>query len=76
MFFCWLLKAVAYDLVNANEKWQTRSDGLLLSLGLSRVPIIPQLLFREKNGNLFVLVAKIVDNLLITRTSEAVKKTY
>lgn len=70
--FYWLLQAAAYGLVNGNAKWHTQSDHLLLSLGLSRVPVIAQLFFKKKNGELCALVAKIVDDVLLAGPNEIV----
>lgn len=65
----WILKAAAYGFVNANTKWQTQSDNLVISLGLHRVPDVPQLLFIKKDGKLVLPVVKIVDDLLLARTN-------
>ena len=64
--FLWLLLAAAYGLVNANAKWQTQSDQLIQSLGLTQCPLVPQLFYKLSNGRLSLVVAKIVDDLMVT----------
>ena len=62
----WLLLAASYGLVNANAKFQVQSDNLLLDLGMLRVTDIPQLFYAKSNGRLTILLAKIVDDILVT----------
>ena len=68
----WLLLTASYGLVNANAKFQALADDLLLDLGLSRVIDVPQLFYGKKDGVLTVLMAKIVDDILITGISDDV----
>lgn len=65
--FCclWLLPTPSYGLVSANAKFQVQYDNILLNLGLLRVVGVPQLLFDMTEGQLAVLVARVVDDILI-----------
>lgn len=62
----WLLLAAAYGLVNANAKFQSQADELIMALGLCHMPLIPQLFYLLKNGVIVLVVIKIVDDLLMT----------
>lgn len=62
----WLLLTAVCGLVNLNAKFQTQADDLLLSLGLSCVTVVTQLFYLKSNGNLDLLVAKVVGDLLVT----------
>lgn len=53
----WLLSAVSYDLVNANEKWKVLSDFFLLDNGFTQVSLIPRL-FMIKKWEFILLVSK------------------
>lgn len=64
--FYWLLKTASYGLVNANAKWQLHSDTTFLDIGLSVLVQIPQLIYLRVDGVLVLVVAKIVDDILIT----------
>ena len=68
----WLLLTAAYGLVN-NAKWQDQSDSLLQDLGLVQIAVIPQLFYLIKDNKLSLLVAKIVDDLLVTGLPEVVR---
>lgn len=70
----WLLLTAAYGLVNANAKWQDQSDTLLHELGLHQLPVVPQLFHIIQNGQLMLLVAKIVDDILVTGVTNEVDK--
>ena len=59
----WLLLTAAYGLVNSNAKWQVQSDQSFFELGLTQCQKIPQLFYRRHNGNLVLIVAKIVDDI-------------
>lgn len=63
--FC-LLCAVFYGLCNANAKFQTQADDLILNLGLSTVTFVPQLFYLEKNRMLVLLIVEVVFDILIT----------
>lgn len=55
----WLLLVAGYDLINANSKWQFKSDNVLLDIGLQHVSEIPQsLVQRDKGGSVVLLVIK------------------
>ena len=58
----WLRLTSAYGLVNANAKWQEHCDLLFSCLGLSQSLFIPQLFYKEKDGNLEILECVLVDN--------------
>ena len=63
----WLLLVAGYGLINSNAKWQFVSDNSLLQIGLKCVPEIQQLFVKhDENGNLILLVIKIVDDILAT----------
>ena len=64
----------AYGLVNTNAKWQLQSDKVMTDHGLVQVTQIPQLFYLERAGTLKLLVAKIVDDLLITGTPDETKQ--
>lgn len=70
----WLLLTAAYGLVNANAKWQSQSDQLFFDLGLEQCPVLPQLFYIIKNGQLVLLAAKIVDDILVTGDTDMVDK--
>lgn len=59
----WLLLTAAYGLVNANAKWQSKSDAVMLDLGLQQSKHIPQLFFKKKNEELVLVAAKVVNDL-------------
>ncbi len=59
----WLLLTAAYGLVNANAKWQNKSDDVMFQLGLTQSKFIPQLFYKKEGGKLVLIVAKIVDDL-------------
>ena len=62
----WLLLTAAHGLVNANAKWQVQSDELLFDLGLKQCQQVQQLFYRRKNGELVLIVAKIVDDIKVS----------
>lgn len=59
----WLLLTAAYGLVNANAKWQMKSDECFFELGLLQCQQIPQLFYMHEDGELVLLVAKVVDDI-------------
>lgn len=63
-WFLWLLNSATYGLVNDIAKWQVHSDQILLDLGMLRTPLIPQLFYFKHKGQISVLCAKIVDDIL------------
>ena len=69
----WLLLAAAYGLVNANSKWQLQSDTAITNMGLTQCRYIPQLFYMKKNRKTVLLVAKIVDDMLVTGETSYVK---
>ena len=71
-FYCLLLIA-SYRLVNANAKWQLHSDTTLQDCGLLCVVHLPQLFYKRKDGQLWIIVAKVVDDILVAGSSEARK---
>lgn len=70
----WLLLAAAYGLENANAKWQVKSDSALASLGLIQSSAIPQLFVHtDRNGNIDMIVIKMVDDILATGQDDVLK---
>ena len=67
----WLLDTAAYGLVNSNAKWQLQSDELMFNLGLTQSKNIPQLFYKTENYELILIVAKVVDDLMITGKPDA-----
>lgn len=63
--FYWLLLVALYGLVNANAKWQLSSDSTLLSLGIAQCPFVSKLFHLNSDGELVLVVVKIVDDILI-----------
>lgn len=59
----WLLITAAYELVDANAKWQVQSDQVIFDLGLQQCNQIPQLLYLNHNAELVLVVAKVVDDI-------------
>lgn len=53
----WVFKVATYLLVNSNERWQSESAHLLLSPGISRETVVPQLLYRNHDRCLLLMVA-------------------
>lgn len=64
--FFWLLEKAEYGLFNANAKWQAQSDQMLKTLRPSQLLYVPQLFYFQQGNNVVVVVAKIVDDHLIT----------
>lgn len=60
----WLLMVAAYGLVNSNAKWQHKSDQALINLGLSQSKHIPQLFYKIEKGELTMVIAKVVDDII------------
>lgn len=67
-----LLLTASHGLVKADAKFQMMYDNLLLDLGSLRVIDIPQLFQRMIEGQIAILMAKIVDNILIRGQTSAV----
>jgi len=70
----WLLLVATYGLVNANAKWQSKSDAGLQKLGLVPVTQVPQLFVMFKEDKLCLIVAKVVDDLLLSGEEAVVAK--
>ena len=70
----WLLLTAAYGLVNANAKWQSQSDEELLRNGLQQFSCVPQLFYLtdRDSGKTTLLLAKIVDDFLLTGVHQVV----
>lgn len=66
----WLLLTAAYGLVNANAKWQSQFDAVMIALGIAQSKSIPQLFYKKNDGKLTLLVAKIVDDLKAAGTED------
>lgn len=62
----WLLLSATYSLVNANAKFQHQFDGLMVDIGWASLLYISQHFYRLRENKLVLLVAKIVDDSLIT----------
>lgn len=62
----WIILAAQYGLVNAIAKWQSHSDVHIKLLQLNQVAVIPKRFFKREKGQLVLLVANIVGDLLIT----------
>lgn len=69
----WLLVVAAYGLVNASPKWKKQSDDAFIQLGLQPIAEIPQLFTILKEGELVLLVYKIVDDFFMTGTDTALR---
>lgn len=69
----WLLLTAAYELVNANAKWQVQSDACLYELGLRQCQQIPQLFYKRCDEELMVIVAKVVDDLKVAGSGDNAK---
>eukprot|EP00171_Calliarthron_tuberculosum_P022021 IDg22021t1 len=55
----------AYGLVNAGAKWQEHIEKTLKSIGFMQVILIPQLFYlRDDSGDISVIAAKVVDDIL------------
>lgn len=61
-----LLLAAAYGLINGNEKWQELSEKMLFRIGFIQVPLVPQLLYIKLGASTVAIIAKIVDDILIS----------
>lgn len=70
----WLLLCAAYGLINSNAKWQVQSDQELKDIGFQQIPVVPQLFMLRRNGKLVVVLAKFVDDILLTGVPEIVKE--
>lgn len=70
----WLLLCAAYGLINSNAKWQVQSDQELKDMHFEQIAVIPQLFMLRRNGRLVVLLAKIVDDILLTGVPEVVQE--
>ena len=51
--------------MNANSKWQTASDDCFYAYGLQKLLEVPQFFFVRSNGELSIVAAKVVDDILI-----------
>lgn len=61
----WLLLLAAHGLANANAKFQSQSQQLILNICLARLASVPQLFYLFNNKKLILVIAKIVDDLLM-----------
>lgn len=71
----WLLLTSAYGLVNANAKWQLQSHKCLTDLDLTQCHQIPQPFYKQQNGKLVLIVAKIVDDIKAASIGHNSKKS-
>ena len=71
----WLLLTSAYELVNANAKWQEHCDHLFSSLGLLQSRYISQLGFSKGKG-LEMLAVNIVDDALMTDSRLKIQNSF
>lgn len=62
----WLLLASSYRVLNSIGKWLSQFDDHTILLQRNKVALIPKLLYKRECGRLVLLVAKIIDDLLIT----------
>ena len=62
----WLLLVAAYGLVNSGAKWQHQSDELIINMGFLQSKHIPQLFYLFVDGSLRIILAKIVDDIILT----------
>lgn len=70
----WLLLVATYGLVNANAKWQVKSDAAMSSIEVSQSASIQQLFTHmDKQAHVDLVVIKIVDDMLATGTDDALK---
>lgn len=72
-FQCLPLTA-AYEIVNANAKWQQHSDTSLRSLGFKQLVYVPQFFFKKVNGKRALLAVKRLDDMLLSGTTENLKR--
>lgn len=70
----WLLMTAAYGLVNSNSKCKVQSDVLLVQLGFTRVPLVPQLFYIVANKKVTPMCSKIFYDLLLAGKSEITDK--
>lgn len=66
----WLLETAVCGLVNSNEKWQYQSNKVLLDFESIQSEYAPQLFYKIGEGNVTLIVAKIADDLMITRPDD------
>lgn len=66
--FMWLLDTAAYGLFNSKAKSHELSDETFKDLDPTQGSYMPHLFYSHYNhGNLMIITAKIVDNILVTR---------
>lgn len=70
----WLLIVAAYGLVNSGAKWQHQSDEVLQRLKLVQSRFIPQLFYMYVDGELVMVLAKIVDDIILTGKDDITEK--
>lgn len=62
----WLLPMAAYGLINSNAKWQVLSDQMQVDLLFVQASLLPQLFLIIHEHLVVAMIAKIVDDLLLT----------
>lgn len=62
----WLIITTVYSLVNANSKFQSESDELILYIALRHLAVILQIFYLAKYGLATLFVIKMFDDLLMT----------
>lgn len=63
-----------YGLNNANAKLKRQKNDLFLSLGSQHVALVPKLFALFENGEVKLLAIRIVDDIFLTRTDNALRK--
>lgn len=61
-----LLLTSGYVRINSSAKWQVLSDTNLTYIGFRQALVLSQLFVLIRNNKLFAIIAKIVDDLLLT----------
>lgn len=67
----WLLLVAAYELVSLNAKRQIQSDEAFHFLGLEQIIVVPQLFYQKQDGEVVLVVVKIVDDIFAIGKDDA-----
>lgn len=69
----WLRLSAAYGLVYSGAKWQNQSDQTFYDLGLDQFKHVQKLFYKNGNGHLVIIAAKVVDDILVAGNEDEVK---
>lgn len=70
----WRLLKLPYGMADAGRQWQMRAENWLLGkAGMERIDGVNQMFVRRDSGRIKLLVAKVVDDFLITGRTEDIK---